>query len=213
MKVYNFKQLLEENGIIDPESSELYNIIDCLEGIGINIKTEGPWIAGGALVKTFMGEPLDSDIDIFFKTYDQHVDASYALNNYAKFIKSSKFSETFEFTGEYKGVDKKYTIQLVTFAINNKASELIESFDINVCQIAFDGERVVVADGVIDDIRNKKMKLILNKITHPGSTLKRIVKYAHRGFDVDTKDLDEFNNKFVFGYTNEGVISFEKNKY
>lgn len=199
MNVYNFKQLLEENGINNPLDSDLYHITDCLESIGVKISPEGPWIAGGSVMKTFMGQPLDTDIDVFFKDAPQYEHHVKIMDNNAIVSKETTFSKTYDFIIEHNGVVSRRTIQLINFVYRNKASEIIDTFDLSVCQIAFDGERIVVVDGVLDDIKNKRVKLHVDNLTQPGSTLKRIVKYAGRGFTFSCEDLDAFNHRFVIG--------------
>jgi len=199
MKVYNFKQLLEQNGITNPLDSELYYITDCLEAVDIVINPKGPWIAGGSVLRTFLGQPLDTDIDIFFANAVQFNACNEKMKEHAILTKDTSFSQTYDFIIEHKGQDIRKTIQLVNFVYKDKASEIIDTFDISVCQIAFDGERVVMCDNVIDDVKNKHITLNVNNIQQPGSTLKRIVKYVSRGYSVDCKELDAFSNKFIPG--------------
>lgn len=199
MKVYNFKEILEQNGIKNPLDSELYYVCYCLESIGIAINPKGPWIAGGAVMKTYMGEPLTTDIDIFFSCQSHFEDAVEKMNKNAILVKDSVFSKTYDFTIEHKGIESKKTVQLIQFVFKDKASEIIDTFDLSVCQIAFDGKRVVTCDGVLDDIKNKRIRVNVNKISQPGSTLKRFVKYASRGYSISMEDIDAFNHLFLLG--------------
>lgn len=197
MKVYNFKQLLEQNGVSNPLDCELYYITDCLEAIGLVVNPKGPWIAGGSILRTFLGQPLDTDIDLFFANAVQFNACNALMKEYAILTKDTSFSQTYDFIIEHKGQDIRKTIQLVSFVYKDKASEIIDTFDISVCQIAFDGERVVMCDNVIDDVKNKHITLNVDKVQQPGSTLKRIVKYVSRGYSVDCNELDAFSNRFM----------------
>lgn len=199
MKVYNFKEILEQNGINQPLDSELYYITDCLEAIGIKINSLGPWIAGGSVMKTYLGEPLDTDIDIFFNGTEQFLKAEASMKKNATLVKDTTFSKTYDFTIEHKGKESKKTVQLIQFIFKEKASEIIDTFDLSVSQIAFDGERIVACDGVLEDIKNKHIRVNVDKISQPGSTLKRFVKYASRGYSLSTEDLDAFNHRFIIG--------------
>lgn len=199
MKIYNFEEILEQNGIKQPLDSELYYICYCLESVGITINPKGPWICGGAVMKTYLGEPLDTDIDIFFASQEQFYEAVVSMTSNATLTKDTTFSKTFDFVIEHKGKESRKTVQLIQFVFKEKASEIIDIFDLSVCQIAFDGKRVVACDGVLEDIKNKRVRVNIDKIQQPGSTLKRFVKYASRGYSISMEDLDAFNHRFVEG--------------
>jgi hypothetical protein len=197
MKVYNFNSMLESNGIVNPEDSELYYIVDCLKSIGIVIDPKGPWIAGGAILRTFLNQPLNTDIDLFFNSLCQYDEAYKKMKDNALFVVESKFSSTFKILIEHKGVEKEHKIQLVKFIFSEKAMDIINKFDINICEIAFDGNRVIIPEESIDGIQTKKMKIHVDRITHPAHTLKRTIKYVSRGFSIDEKNIQEFANKFI----------------
>ncbi len=197
MKVFNFENILLENGIKDPLDSEIYKFVYNVESIGITICKDGPWIAGGAILKTFIGEPIDTDIDVFFASNEQLYECFVKMEKNSKLVSESKFSKTFEFLSEHNGVESTKKIQFVNYVYKPKASEIISEFDINICQFAFDGERIVVEDDVLEHVRNRKMKILVDKITHAGSTLKRIVKYSRKGFVATDENLNEFNQKFL----------------
>ncbi len=199
MKVYNFKQLLETNGISNPEDCELYHIVDSLEAVGIKINPSGPWIAGGAVIRTFLNQPLDTDIDIFFKDITQFTIADKNIKDKATFIEESKFSKSYQCIFEHKGVERIHKIQLISFLMAEKASEIISKFDISICQIAFDGERVIMPEKTLEDIKSKNAKILVDVVSFPGSTLKRIVKYAGRGYQFSAKNLQEFADKYIVG--------------
>lgn len=198
MKVYNFGELIRDNNVQPLEDTELSNIVYCLSGIDINIHPNGPWIAGGSILKTYMGQPLgDSDIDIFFSSCDQSIQTHECLKKNAKQTKNTSFSTTFEFLFEYKGVDQIRKIQLVHFNTKPKASELILDFDLDICQLAFDGKRIVTTDDAISNIDQMMMTPNLNAVWNAQYTFRRIVKYANRGFKMSDKDMDDFSNKYM----------------
>jgi hypothetical protein len=53
--------------IDSPDQSPLFEIVAGLA----SPKPEGPWIAGGAIRRTLLQEPLASDIDYFFRDEEQ----------------------------------------------------------------------------------------------------------------------------------------------
>lgn len=197
MKVYDFNTILESNGISNPEDSELYYVVDCLQAIGINVNPKGPWIAGGSILRTFLGQSLDTDIDLFFVNQGQYDETYEKIKKNALFVTESKFSSTFKTLVEHKGVEKEHKVQLVKFVYSEKASGIIGVFDINVCEMAFDGKRVIVPEESLEGIKNKQMKIHVDRITYPTHTLKRVMKYVSRGFAIDEKNIQEFANKFI----------------
>jgi hypothetical protein len=179
MKVYDFNTILESNGISNPEDSELYYIVDCLKSIGIDVNAKGPWIAGGSVLRTFLNQPLNTDIDLFFSNQNQYDESYKKIKNNALFVTESKFSSTFKILIEHKNVEKEHKIQLVKFVFSDKAVGILEGFDIDICEIAFDGKRVVVPEESLRGMLDKKMKIHVGRVTHPGHTFKRVVKYAN----------------------------------
>ena len=199
MKVYNFKEILEGNGVENPEDSPLYHFCDCLDAIGVKIEPTGPWICGGSVLKTFLGQPLDTDIDLFFAGQVTYNDALTKMGKNAKLTRETALSHTFDCLFEHSGKEYKQQVQLVKYIFKPKASEIIDTFDLSVCQIAFDGERVVAPESSIEDMKNNRLTINVDKVTMPGSTLRRIIKYVKRGFTVDDKNLQAFSDRFLEG--------------
>lgn len=199
MKVYNFDSVLRTNGIENPSDSQLYHIVDMLESIGIKIQSSGPWVAGGAVLRTFMGLAIDTDLDIFFPNELSYTAAKLILEKNAKLVRETKFSNTFEFTVEHTNKELTVTIQLVKYVYSDKISDIIQNFDLSICQLGFDGERIVCPEESIEDLRAKRMTIHSDRITHPGSTLKRIIKYAQRGFYVTNENIQNFANQWIVG--------------
>lgn len=197
MNVYDFNSILESNGIVNPEDSELYYIVDCLKSIGVVIDPKGPWIAGGAILRTFLNHPLNTDIDIFFNSQNQYDESYKKMKDNAVFVVESKFSSTFKILIDHNGIEKEHKIQLVKFIFSDKAVGIINLFDINICEIAFDGDRIVVPEESLVGMKTKKMKIHVDRITHPAHTLKRTLKYVSRGFEIDEKNIQEFADKFI----------------
>ncbi len=162
---------------------------------------DGPWIAGGALHRTYRKLPLsDSDIDVFFKNKEQFEKFVYDLSvssvtaGYIK-IESTIYSE-WHCTLTIKYMDIDWKIQCVTFKYFDNIEELFKSFDINVCRIAYDGTNVIYEDGVLNDINNNKMKFNEGSIYYPSVTLKRLVKYVKMGYDIEDVDLKTLTHAF-----------------
>lgn len=160
----------------------------------------GPWIAGGCLHRTYRKLPLENaDVDVFFKNKEQFEQFVAAISITSLFsgytIESTIYSE-WHCTLTIKYMDVDWKIQCVTFKYFDNIEELFKSFDINVCRIAYDGTNVVYEDGILDNIKNNKLKFNEGSIYYPSVTLKRLVKYVKMGYDVEDVDLKLLTHAF-----------------
>jgi hypothetical protein len=153
----------------------------------------GPWLAGGALRRTIQGQPLDSDIDFFFRDEDQknkfvrdlqHV----PLNDITK-VRETPHHEHYRGITTSPDPSKPIDIQAIKFQYYANMSEVIDSFDFTICQFAFNGNNVVMGDYSLWDLGRKR--LAINKITYPVSTMRRALKYGKQGFTVCNGALTE----------------------
>jgi len=162
---------------------------------------EGPWIAGGALHRTYRKLTLtDSDVDVFFKNKEQ-LD-KYLLDLNANALKTGKYSTKsyivsdwhHTITISYMGTDFK--IQCVSFKYFDNIDALFKSFDINVCRIAYDGVNIVMEENVLDEIHNNKLTFNRESINFPSVTLKRLIKYVKMGYNVEDDQLRVLTHAF-----------------
>jgi hypothetical protein len=165
----------------------------------------GPWIAGGALLRTYTGQPLDSDIDVFFQTKEQYEAyvMDLTLRSYkglSEVRKSSDFLVKETIVSEWHTtltvdyMDRTWKIQCVTFVYFKDISELFGSFDFDVCMWAYDGQTVHAFESTIESVKTKKISL--KKINYPSVTLKRLVKYMRQGYDVNDTDVLALSRSF-----------------
>lgn len=210
MKVYDFKTILEDNGISYPENSELFRVVYCLESIGVVVGVKGPWIAGGALLRTFLGEPITTDIDFFFSCEAQYNEAYEKMKKNALLLTETKFSSSFNTIVEHNGKETEYKIQLVKFVYAEKAIGIINVFDIDICEMAFDGKRILVPEQSLQSIMSRQLRIHVDRITNPAHTFKRVVKYVSRGFKTDEKNLQEFANKFIIRINSDENSNIDK---
>ena len=162
---------------------------------------DGPWIAGGALHRTYRRLSLvDSDVDVFFKNKEQLDKFLVELNGNS--LKTGKYSTKSYVVSEwhhtvvisYMGSDWK--IQCVCFKYFNNIEELFRSFDINVCRIAYDGTNVILEEKVLSDINNNNLKFNEGSIYYPSVTLNRLVKYVKMGYNIDDNQLRTLTHAF-----------------
>ena len=158
----------------------------------------GPWIAGGSLLRTYTGQPLDSDIDVFFQNKEQCDKYIFDLSaksykGLAEERKSSDYQVKGMFVNQWHNtltinyMEREWKIQCVTFIYFNNIVELFSSFDFDVCMWAYDGQNVHSYESTVNSIKNKTMNL--KKINYPSVTLKRLVKYMRQGYNISDTDV------------------------
>lgn len=137
----------------------------------------GPWIAGGALRRTILGQEPDSDFDFFFRDENQLkvFQASLLLRDF-------RVDRETEHHIQLRGIvgDKSVRAQLIKFAYYTNAAAVIDSFDFTICQFAYDGLTLTCGEFSLWDLARKR--LAIHKITFPLSTMRRVLKYTNQGF-------------------------------
>lgn len=142
------------------------------------LTSKGPWLAGGALRRTILGQEPESDFDFFFRDADQLASFVEHLENEG----CTKVRET-QHHVHYRGpigggVDRD--IQCIRFAFYGSAEEVIDSFDFTLCMFAFDGETLTAGEFSLWDLG--RGRLAVHKITYPVATMRRLIKYTSQGF-------------------------------
>ena len=162
---------------------------------------DGPWIAGGALHRTYRKLSLsDSDVDVFFKNKEQLDNFLMELNINA--LKTGKYSTKSYIVSDWHHtivvnyMDTDWKIQCVCFKYFDTIEDLFRSFDINVCRIAYDGNNVIFEKQVLDDINNNNLKFNESSIHYPSVTLKRLVKYVKMGYNIEDVELKTLTQAF-----------------
>ena len=169
--------------------TEMEYLIDILP----QFDEHGPWIAGGSLLRTKMGLPMNTDIDIFFKSKQQ-------FDEYFVKIKSDYDGKQFSYTTDsdstyaknvfIKYMDRSYKLQLINRKYYDSPCNLLDDFDINICQLAYDGKNLYVEENAIQSIEEKTF--YLNKILNGASVMSRCMKYARLGFYLSHGEINEF---------------------
>lgn len=176
----------------------LEHLIDILP----KCSTEGPWLSGGSLHRTYRGISIENaDLDFYFQDEKQlncflanvNKQAIDAKKYITKSYEVSKWHHSV--TINYMNIDWK--IQCISFLYFKSIEEMFNSFDINVCSLAYDGTNVHFAENVISDIKNNRLKFNDDAINYPNVTLKRLVKYLKMGYDVDESEIKKLCNSFT----------------
>lgn len=146
--------------------------------LDLGILQNGVVLAGGALRTLLVNDEI-KDFDIFFSdankiaaTREKLLEAGFEL------IFSCPLDLLFTYR---KG---NMIVQLITEREYKDCQELIDSFDINACRFATDGEFLYTSrEAIIDVLKNR---ISLFKINYPLATFRRIVKYHKKGFKLFT---------------------------
>lgn len=141
----------------------------------------GPWIAGGACIHWFLGEHINgSDIDVFCKNYEQAQKVIDRIKSYNRYMIMATTDNAITFRYFSKDdEDKSWLIQVILCRFFDTLSEIIDSFDLSVCQIGTTGDHWELGKYTALDIKHKKLRFV-NGIRN--DSVKRLVKYWTYGY-------------------------------
>lgn len=137
----------------------------------------GPWIAGGAIRRTLLNEPLASDVDYFFRDEEQATAFAADMEARAAWIISTREQVT---TYGIKIDDKTVIVQAITLAYYPTLEAVLDSFDFTITQFGYDGSDLVCGEFSLWDLARKR--LALHKLSFGVSTVRRLIKYTRQGF-------------------------------
>lgn len=164
------------------DASDLYSILEKLPPLNKDI-----WLCAGAIRRTILNQEVEKgDLDFFF-TSEQNLQS---FKNCIFNIEDEKDKEL-NISFKLNINDKKYQIQLIKM-FHPDIESLLKEFDYTLCQTAFDGSNYYFGDFSLKDIIEKKV--IVNKITYPISSFRRIIKYSKQGFWVCPQQIEKFLN-------------------
>lgn len=139
------------------------------------------WIAGGIIRSYFGAESVKGDIDLFFPD----------AKNYRKagdYFKDKDCKVLYSGVNGTKYAWGKYTVDVINHFFESP-QHTIDAFDFTIAMLATDG--VVVYSGEHTFIDLAKKQLMINKITFPESTMKRVLKYYMKGFLICNEELSK----------------------
>lgn len=173
----------------------------------------GPWIAGGAVLKLAEGRALGRrDIDIFFKKKLQFNIMSKKLNeqtelNEEKFDNDNIYKRRSNIYGTASALTYNLDIgqiQLIRRHYYDSVHALLGDFDFTVCQFATDGREIAYTKLALVDMKNKSLRL---NYCHKDSTLiRRFYKYMANGYTPlpgQVKLIHEIVREDPFKFANE----------
>jgi len=158
----------------------------------------GPWIAGGAALAWYEGRPVGlSDIDVFCRNKKQ---AATLINLFKKYYIISIVVETENaITFRVTCVDPIVTndnwiVQIITKNYYNSPQEILNNFDITVCQIVTDGHQYIMGNNTANHIKTRQ--LVFNRIQP--DLIKRLVKYWAYGFIPSDELLNSLDDMDIW---------------
>jgi hypothetical protein len=172
---FDFEAFLARSSDADFKELTISQVLRGLPPIGAN----GPWLAGGAVRRTVLGEEPKSDFDFFFRDADQLKEFCAGLEQRG-FIKVKETTHHIHYKGNIGGSGLPRDIQAIRFAFYPDADAVIDSFDFTICQFAFDGKTLTAGDYALFDLGRKR--LAVHKLTFPVSSMRRMLKYTKQGF-------------------------------
>lgn len=172
-------------------TADTFRLDKLTERMKMTIET-GPWLAGGAVRKLLMNEPvLDGDLDFFFKTMGQ---LRLFQERYVRVHKE----------GGWTRQNNSYTCGKTSAIFRQfypSIESLFGSFDLTVCQFITDGVTVGYTAAAMKDAIERNL-VDAGNFTAP--TIQRILKYFLKGFVPEEGFLSEmlyevFRHNLFFG--------------
>lgn len=139
---------------------------------------KGPWLAGGAVRKFYLGQKIDySDFDLWFANLEQFN----ATRNLVVALGCNEvYSTDNAISYKYYDSSQPYNIQLIRRRFFDNAQEIINGFDFTVCQLVTDGRRMKVGAETVLDIKSKTLRLAQKSL--PSHIVPRMIKYMVYGY-------------------------------
>ncbi len=163
----------------------------------LGIIGRGSYLAGGALRTLLDPKEQISDYDIFFEDmrrsvldelYDEEPKNMARVKEVQDILLTEGFKCVFECPlGElftYKLGDIK--IQLILATVG-EPQNVITTFDFGACRAAFDGNTLYFDKEFVRDTKTKRLSV--QSVTFPVATIKRLVKYANKGYNINNATL------------------------
>lgn len=155
----------------------------------------GVYLAGGLLrtlySKTEEFSPEKTDVDLFFQSELQLQVVQSYLENETAYKKVFQCPEGKLASFVYKNSEEPaWKLQLITVSFYPDIDAVLNSFDFTVTMFGTDGVDTVSNEFASQDVED--MRLRWNKVTYPASSLRRMMKYAKKGYSMREEDYQTF---------------------
>ena len=178
-----------------------------LKYLNLNME-EGPWIAGGSVMKWVQGKPVKHhDVDVFCASEKQFEDVTArcaAMGVKCGIVANTENAVTYELRDKHG--NKTHNLQVIKKHFFQTARDVILAFDLVVCQFVTDGKQVVHTNQAMTDLKTKR----INIASKNGSLPKRILKYMTYGFAPSEQTIEYIQNhteEMSYDYT--GAVDYD----
>lgn len=170
----------------------------------------GPWIAGGACLRWYQSLPVgDSDIDVFCRDSIQAQQVIDQIKSYGRFQVKFESENAVTLQHHSKNYDNYWTIQVITRRYFKSLQEVIDSFDITVCEIGTGGNNWLLGPVTARDIRERNLRF---KLPLQPDAPKRLTKYWCYGYRPVEGTLEQIcenpNTRWAFTETEDYQNAF-----
>jgi hypothetical protein len=155
----------------------------------------GVYLAGG-LLRTILNatEHFDynhTDVDLFFSDPEALRNVKQWLEGNALFKKVYQCPEGKLASYVYMwGEEETWKYQLISVDFYPDMETLLDSFDFTCIMVGTDGETFWCDEAFPND--SAKKVLVWNKITYPAASLRRLMKYARKGYTMQEEQYQKF---------------------
>jgi hypothetical protein len=137
------------------------------------------WVAGGSVRDYFMGIPVVTDHDLFFRNEKDYAKAKdFFEKKDAELLWDSENGTKFKYKGRRFDLIKHYYVS---------PTACIHSFDFTVSMLAVDRANVYAGETSFIDLA--KRQLMINELPFPINTMARILRYYKKGFTMCIGEL------------------------
>lgn len=164
---FDFAEFCERSGC---ETDELMRILGQVQN--------GAWCAGGAIRRTLIKHPLDSDFDFFFRDADHLAEWETKLPGTLALVHETEHHKHWK--GTLEGSALPVDVQAIKFRFYETAAEVIDSFDYTITQFCLEGDTLTTTPHALWDLGRKR--LAIHKVTYPVATMRRMLKYTKQGY-------------------------------
>lgn len=154
---------------------------------------EGAIIAGGFITSVLLQEDTATDIDFFFTSEKAFRDTVALITTPPEDKEAWAYKGYVPKDGAVFDLDKLGDTRFITFTHPNRPAlqllrmvwydspeHVIDSFDLTIVQFAACGKQLTYNPVSFIDLSRKR--ILLHRMQFPASTLRRLIKYAHKGF-------------------------------
>ena len=171
----------------------------------------GPWIAGGAALHWWQYQPVgESDIDVFCRDQIQAQQVIDRIKTYGRY--HVKFESENAVTIEYNSIgdwNQHWTIQIITRRYFKSIQDVINGFDITVCEIGTTGTEWHMGQFTARDIRERNLRF---KLPLQPDAPKRLTKYWVYGYRPVPGTVEQIydnpNTRWAFSETEDYQNAF-----